>query len=80
MHITQTPGCSYSSRASASENPDTNINSRLLRDITLSFHALSVLAATRWRLDADAVLPFHLGAVEAMGRALEVKGDVESSE
>ncbi|KAF7290083.1 Mediator of RNA polymerase II transcription subunit 13 [Mycena chlorophos] len=46
----------------------------LHRDITLSFHELTVLAAARWRLSAsagvDPLLPFHLAAVDAMKGAL----------
>ncbi|KAJ7647889.1 mediator complex subunit 13 C-terminal-domain-containing protein [Roridomyces roridus] len=48
----------------------------LMKDITRSFHSLSVLASARWRLAqaVDPILPFHLAAVEAMRSALERDG------
>ncbi|KAJ7072913.1 mediator complex subunit 13 C-terminal-domain-containing protein [Mycena amicta] len=50
----------------------------LHQEITYSFHELSVLGAARWRLSAtggsDPMLPFHLGAVDAMKGALGREG------
>jgi mediator of RNA polymerase II transcription subunit 13 len=40
-----------------------------LRDVCRNYHELSVLANSRW-LKANPVLPFHLGALEIMDRAL----------
>lgn len=41
-------------------------------DITRNFHDLAVLANTRWRLNVNPALPFHLAAVEAMRIALDL--------
>jgi mediator of RNA polymerase II transcription subunit 13, fungi type len=41
----------------------------ILRDICRNYHELSVLAHSRW-LKANPILPFHLGALEIMDRAL----------
>ena len=41
----------------------------ILRDMCRNYHELSVLAHSRW-LRANPILPFHLGALEIMDRAL----------
>ena len=41
----------------------------ILRDVCRNYHELSVLAHSRW-LKANPILPFHLGALEIMDRAL----------
>ena len=41
----------------------------ILRDMCRNYHELSVLAHSRW-LNANPILPFHLGALEIMDRAL----------
>ncbi|KAJ7574277.1 mediator complex subunit 13 C-terminal-domain-containing protein [Mycena floridula] len=61
MYTTQTVGSSYTA-----ETPS------LLEDITKSFYSLSVLASLRWRLNVNPILPFHIGAIDAMREALEV--------
>jgi mediator of RNA polymerase II transcription subunit 13 len=40
-----------------------------LRDVCRNYHELSALAHSRW-LKANPILPFHLGALEIMDRAL----------
>ncbi|KAF7289220.1 Mediator of RNA polymerase II transcription subunit 13 [Mycena indigotica] len=54
--------------------PPKQPSTQLHKDITQSFYELSVLGATRWRLSANGganpILPFHLGAVDAMKGAL----------
>ena len=49
----------------------------ILRDMCRNYHELSVLAHSRW-LKANPILPFHLGALEIMDRALS--GSLSSSE
>jgi len=49
----------------------------ILRDMCRNYHELSVLAHSRW-LKANPILPFHLGALEIMDRALS--GSHSSSE
>ncbi|KAG7096478.1 hypothetical protein E1B28_003909 [Marasmius oreades] len=55
------------------------VNQNLLRDIVNSYHCLSFLSSSRMQLsDVSDVLPFHLGAVDAMSNALNVgKGSVD---
>ncbi|KII96070.1 hypothetical protein PLICRDRAFT_97961 [Plicaturopsis crispa FD-325 SS-3] len=40
------------------------------KDITTNYHELTVLSNTRWQLDANPILPFHLAAVETMRTTL----------
>ena len=49
----------------------------IMRDMCRNYHELSVLAHSRW-LKANPILPFHLGALEIMDRALS--GSLSSSE
>jgi mediator of RNA polymerase II transcription subunit 13, fungi type len=44
-------------------------DSDTLQDVCRNYHELSVLAHSRW-LKANPILPFHLGALEIMDRAL----------
>lgn len=46
------------------------IDSTLLEDIAQNYHDLSILARLRWKLRANAILPFHLAALEVMCTAL----------
>jgi mediator of RNA polymerase II transcription subunit 13 len=59
LHSTQSPRSSLT----LSSDEDT------LRDVCRNYHELSVLAHSRW-LKANPILPFHLGALEIMDRAL----------
>lgn len=57
-----------SSRHNSTSSPD---DSKVHEEITYNFYELSLLAKLRWKLRANPVLPFHLGAVEVMRTALE---------
>lgn len=65
LHSTKSPTSSFA--LSNTENH---------REITFNYHELAVLAAARWRLDANPILPLHLGALEVMNMVLG-RGDVE---
>jgi len=54
------------SSSSSLSIPDTETH----REITRNYHELAVLAAARWKLHANAMLPLHLGALEVMCSAL----------
>jgi len=46
------------------------------KEITRNYYELTVLAAAKWRFDANACLPLHLGALHVMYMALG-RGDLE---
>ena len=52
-------------------------NEDILRDMCRNYHELSVLAHSRW-LKANPILPFHLGALEIMDRALSSSSSSEA--
>ncbi|KAG7446038.1 uncharacterized protein BT62DRAFT_1076435 [Guyanagaster necrorhizus] len=71
LHMIRSVGCSY---------PASDYN-QLLRDITHSYYALSVLSSLKWRMKgANPILPFHLGAVEAMRTAVMSGGSTDAPE
>ena len=72
LHHVIPPLSSISSSLTATSTA--NELSKLHTDITRNFHELAVLAGARWRLGVNPLLPFHLGAVEAMRIALEHDG------
>ncbi|KIL67428.1 hypothetical protein M378DRAFT_185773 [Amanita muscaria Koide BX008] len=57
-------------------HPDLPDESKFNQEITRNFYELSLLAALRWKLNANPILPFHLGAVEVMRLALERDGEL----
>ncbi|SJL01409.1 uncharacterized protein ARMOST_04731 [Armillaria ostoyae] len=69
LHMIRSVGCSY---------PASDYN-RLLRDITHSYYALSVLSSLKWRMKGvNPILPSHLGAVEAMRTAVVSGGSTDT--
>jgi mediator of RNA polymerase II transcription subunit 13 len=66
LHIAKSPGSSLTI-------PDAQTH----KEITRNYHELAVLAAARWQLHANAILPFHLGALEVMNSALLRAGDLD---
>lgn len=49
---------------------NTVADSETHKEITYNYHELAVLAKAKWNLASNPVLPFHLGALEAMYMAL----------
>lgn len=47
------------------------LDSTLHADIVRNYYDLAVLSKERWKLDSNAILPFHLAAVETMNLALD---------
>ncbi|KAF5369955.1 hypothetical protein D9758_001410 [Tetrapyrgos nigripes] len=64
LYAIKSPECSYAIS-------DTS-NRQLHRDITYSYHGLTILSVERWHLNSgkNSMLPFHLAAVEAMKNAI----------
>jgi mediator of RNA polymerase II transcription subunit 13 len=48
-----------------------------MQDVCRNYHELSVLAHSRW-LKANPILPFHLGALEIIDRALSGSLSIEA--
>ncbi|KAF8164920.1 mediator complex subunit 13 C-terminal-domain-containing protein [Crassisporium funariophilum] len=57
----------HSAQALSAPTPD----KELLVDVTKNYHDLAVLSKTRWKLDGNSALPFHLAAVDAMRMSLD---------
>ncbi|KAJ4471962.1 mediator complex subunit 13 C-terminal-domain-containing protein [Lentinula aciculospora] len=73
IYAAKSKGCAYPTLTSnAADSPQI-----LLRDITNSFYHLSVLSTVRWKM-ATCSLPFHLGAVETMRKALSTRNGMGS--
>ncbi|KAJ3994837.1 mediator complex subunit 13 C-terminal-domain-containing protein [Lentinula boryana] len=72
IYAAKSEGCAYPTATSdAADSPQS-----LLRDITSSYYSLSVLSSARWETVSS--LPFHLGAVETMRKALSTRNCLES--
>ncbi|KAJ3785847.1 mediator complex subunit 13 C-terminal-domain-containing protein [Lentinula aff. detonsa] len=72
IYAAKSEGCAYPTVTSdAADSPQS-----LLRDITSSYYSLSVLSSARWETVSS--LPFHLGAVETMRKALSTRNCLES--
>ena len=65
LHAARSHRSSLAGAAGALTDEDTDT----LRDVCRNYHELAVLARSRW-LRANPILPFHLGALEIMDRAL----------
>jgi mediator of RNA polymerase II transcription subunit 13, fungi type len=75
LHTASSRGCTYlPSRTRGSDVPVSSASQPhwgLMNDIIHSYHALSILSESRSKLSGvNTLLPFHLGAVEAMRNAL----------
>ncbi|TFK64911.1 hypothetical protein BDN72DRAFT_825113 [Pluteus cervinus] len=66
IHLLETFHTPTASHSSASRD-----ESQLHSDLTRNYYELSVLSRSRWGLNTNPILPFHLGAVEAMRVALD---------
>jgi mediator of RNA polymerase II transcription subunit 13 len=65
LHAARSHRSSLTGAAGALADEDTDT----LQDMCQNYHELAVLARSQW-LRANSILPFHLGALEIMDRAL----------
>ena len=65
LHAARSRRSSLTGAAGALADEDTDT----LQDMCQNYHELAVLARSQW-LRANSILPFHLGALEIMDRAL----------
>ncbi|KAJ3755362.1 mediator complex subunit 13 C-terminal-domain-containing protein [Lentinula raphanica] len=75
INCAKSAGCTYPANASDAAEASESLHN-LLRDVTHSYYSLSVLSSVRWNTTSS--LPFHLGAVETMQKALSTRNGLAS--